>query len=97
MSEIELAGFSLLPSERVGPGRIAEAPVSMECRRYVTLQPGPERYIVLGEVVMLHVRDGIVDPERLRIDRDAFADRPSVRRRLRAHPRPLRDAPDQLS
>jgi flavin reductase (DIM6/NTAB) family NADH-FMN oxidoreductase RutF len=72
-SEIELAGFSLRPSERVAPGRIAEAPVSMECRRYVTLQPGPERYIVLGEVVMLHVRDGIVDPERLRIDRDAYA------------------------
>ncbi|HSA82965.1 MAG TPA: flavin reductase family protein [Geminicoccaceae bacterium] len=72
-SEIELAGFSLLPSERVAPGRIAEAPVSMECRRYVTLQPGPERYIVLGEVVILHVRDGIVDPARLRIDRDAYA------------------------
>jgi flavin reductase (DIM6/NTAB) family NADH-FMN oxidoreductase RutF len=73
ISEIDLAGFSLLPSERVAPGRIAEAPVSMECRRYVTLQPGPERYIVLGEVVILHVRDGIVDPERLRIDRDAYA------------------------
>jgi len=73
MSEIELAGFSLLRSERVAPGRIAEAPVSMECRRYVTLQPGPERYIVLGEVLILHVRDGIVDPERLRIDRDAYA------------------------
>jgi flavin reductase (DIM6/NTAB) family NADH-FMN oxidoreductase RutF len=72
-SEIELAGFSLLPSERVAPGRIAEAPVSMECRRYVTLQPGRERYIVLGEVVILHVRDGIVDPARLRIDRDAYA------------------------
>jgi flavin reductase (DIM6/NTAB) family NADH-FMN oxidoreductase RutF len=73
VSEVELAGFSLLPSEVVAPGRIAAAPVSMECRRYVTLQPGRERYIVLGEVVMLHVRDGIVDPERLHVDRDAYA------------------------
>jgi len=73
ISEIELAGFSLLPSELVAPGRIAEAPVAMECRRYVTLQPGPERYIVLGEVLMLHVRDGIVDPATLRVDRDAYA------------------------
>ena len=73
VSEVELAGFSLLPSEIVTPGRIAEAPVSMECRRYVTLQPGPERYIVLGEVLMLHVRDGIVDPESLRVDRNAYA------------------------
>jgi hypothetical protein len=45
----------------------------MECRRYVTLQPGPERFIVLGEVLMLHVEDGIVDPGTLRVDRDAYA------------------------
>ena len=68
-SEIEVAGFSLLPSERVAPSRIAEAPVAMECRRYVTLQPGPERYIILGEVLLLHVRDGIVEPASLRVDR----------------------------
>jgi flavin reductase (DIM6/NTAB) family NADH-FMN oxidoreductase RutF len=73
ISEVDLANFSLSPSERVAPGRIAEAPVAMECRRYVTLQPGPERYIVLGEVLMLHIRDGIVDPGSLRIDRDAYA------------------------
>ncbi len=73
VSEVELAGFTLLPAELVAPGRIAQSPVSMECRRYVTLQPGPERYIVLGEVLMLHVKDGIVDPERLHVDRDVYA------------------------
>jgi flavin reductase (DIM6/NTAB) family NADH-FMN oxidoreductase RutF len=73
ISEVDLANFSLSPSERVAPGRIAEAPVAMECRRYVTLQPGPERYIVLGEVLVLYVRDGIVDPGSLRIDRDSYA------------------------
>jgi flavin reductase (DIM6/NTAB) family NADH-FMN oxidoreductase RutF len=73
ISEIEVAGFSLLPSESVSPARIAEAPVQLECRRLVTLQPGPERYIVLGEVLMIHVREGIVDPVTLRIDRDAYA------------------------
>jgi flavin reductase (DIM6/NTAB) family NADH-FMN oxidoreductase RutF len=72
-SEIEVAGFSLLPSERVAPARIAEAPVALECRRYVTLQPGRERYIILGEVLLLHVRDGIVEPERLRVAREAYA------------------------
>lgn len=73
ISEVELAGFSLTSSERVAPGRIAEAPVAMECHRYVTLQPGRERYIVLGEVLMLHVKDGIVDPRTLRVDRDVYA------------------------
>jgi flavin reductase (DIM6/NTAB) family NADH-FMN oxidoreductase RutF len=73
VSEIDLAGLELLPSEAVAPGRIAAAPVSMECKRYITLQPGAERYIVLGEVLVLHVKDGIVDPAGLRIDRDAYA------------------------
>ncbi|MGH6914667.1 MAG: flavin reductase family protein, partial [Geminicoccales bacterium] len=73
ISEIEVAGFRLLPSESIAPARIAEAPVNMECRRLMTLQPGPERYIVLGEVLVIHVREGIVDPDSLRIDRDAYA------------------------
>jgi flavin reductase (DIM6/NTAB) family NADH-FMN oxidoreductase RutF len=72
VSEVDLAGFTLLPSEVVAPGRIAEAPVSMECTRYVTLQPGPERYLVLGEVRVLHVQDGLVDPATLRVDSDAY-------------------------
>jgi flavin reductase (DIM6/NTAB) family NADH-FMN oxidoreductase RutF len=72
VSEVDLAGFTLLPSEVVAPGRIAEAPVSMECTRYVTLQPGPERYLLLGEVRVLHVQDGLVDPATLRVDSDAY-------------------------
>jgi hypothetical protein len=28
---------------------------------------------VLGEVLVIHVREGIVDPATLRIDRDAYA------------------------
>jgi flavin reductase (DIM6/NTAB) family NADH-FMN oxidoreductase RutF len=74
MSEVEVAGFALQPSDLIEPARIAQAPVSMECRRYATLQPpGPERYIVLGEVLCLHVRGDIVDPATLRIDRTAYA------------------------
>ncbi len=28
---------------------------------------------MLGEVLMLHVKDGVVDPERLEVDRDRYA------------------------
>lgn len=72
IDEFEIAGFDLVPSEKVAPGRIAQAPVSMECRRFVTLQPGPERYIILGEVLLMHVRDGIVDERSLRVASDAY-------------------------
>jgi flavin reductase (DIM6/NTAB) family NADH-FMN oxidoreductase RutF len=67
VSEIEVARLELLPSERVRPARIAQSPVHLECWRLMTLQSGPERYIVLGEVLWLHVRDGIVDPTSLRV------------------------------
>jgi flavin reductase (DIM6/NTAB) family NADH-FMN oxidoreductase RutF len=70
VSEIEVARLELLPSARVGAARIAQSPVQLECHRLMTLQPGPERYIVLGEVVWLHVRDGLVDPATLRVAPD---------------------------
>jgi flavin reductase (DIM6/NTAB) family NADH-FMN oxidoreductase RutF len=72
-SEVEVAGLTLLPGEAVAAGRIARSPVHLECRRFVTLQPGPERYIVLGEVLLVHLREGVVDPASLRVDRDAYA------------------------
>jgi flavin reductase (DIM6/NTAB) family NADH-FMN oxidoreductase RutF len=70
VSEIAVAGLELLPAERVRAARIAQSPVHLECRRLMTLQPGRERYIILGEVVWLHVRDGIVDPATLRVAPD---------------------------
>ena len=73
VDEIEVAGFDLTPSELVGPARIAEAPVAMECRRHVMLQPGPGRHIILGEVLVMHVAEGVIDPATFRVDRDAYA------------------------
>ena len=73
ISEIDVAGFDLVPSQKVAPPRITEAPVSLECRRHVTLQAARERYLVVGEVVIAHVRDGLIDPATLRVDRDAYA------------------------
>jgi len=70
VSEIEVAKLDLLPAERVRAARIAQSPVHLECRRLMTLQPGRERYIILGEVLWLHVRDGIVDPATLRVAPD---------------------------
>jgi flavin reductase (DIM6/NTAB) family NADH-FMN oxidoreductase RutF len=73
ISEIEVAGLDLLPSQKVAPPRIAQAPVNLECRHYETLQPGRERYLVIGEVLIAHVKDGVIDPATLRIDRDLYA------------------------
>lgn len=69
VSELAQAGLTAAPSRKVAAPRIAEAPVSMECRLHTRVPLG-KRDLVLGEVVWLHVRDGIVDPATLRVADD---------------------------
>lgn len=49
--------------------RIAEAPVSLEGREVTTLLIGNAR-IVVGEVLHLHLRDDLLDRERMRVHTD---------------------------
>jgi flavin reductase (DIM6/NTAB) family NADH-FMN oxidoreductase RutF len=74
-SEADLAGLSLVPSVKVRPPRVAASPVHMECvlRQVVTIGVGPgSANLVLGEVVLMHVDDavlddkGLIDPHKLR-------------------------------
>jgi len=68
VSEIDVAGLTTLPSVKIPVPRIAEAPAALECRHYTTLEVSRERRLVIGEVVYIHVRPGIIDPVRMRVD-----------------------------
>ena len=72
VSELESAGLHTLPSTSVKPPRIAEAPASLECREWGTLQIGENR-LIIGLVKRLHLRDELIDPEKLRIRSEKFA------------------------
>jgi flavin reductase (DIM6/NTAB) family NADH-FMN oxidoreductase RutF len=72
VSEIEQAGLQLAPSERVRPGRIIESPVSFECELMHWLHVSPRRYMAVAKVVMMHVRDGLYDPQTGYIDHSKF-------------------------
>src|SRR5271167_122472 len=56
-SEFEEAGLTPLPSLMIRTPRIAESHVSFECRVMQIIDLGPMRSIVLGEVLMMHIRD----------------------------------------
>jgi flavin reductase (DIM6/NTAB) family NADH-FMN oxidoreductase RutF len=71
-SEIEAAGLDLVAGKEVPVPHIASAPVALECRHYMTLEVSRERRLCIGQVVCLHVRDGIVDPDTLRVDIRAY-------------------------
>ena len=65
-SELDEVGFTAAPSRRVAPPRVAESPVALECRLHMHVPIGP-RHLLIGEIVWMHVRDGVVDPTTLRV------------------------------
>ncbi len=72
IDEFDLAGFTPVASTKIKPPRIGEAPVAFECRRTVTLQLSAERDLVVAEMLHMHVRDGLIDPETLYLDREKY-------------------------
>jgi flavin reductase (DIM6/NTAB) family NADH-FMN oxidoreductase RutF len=75
-SEFVLAGLTPAPSRVVTPPRVLEAPVCFECRTLQVVRtnrgaPGGGN-LVLGEVVHIHLRDGLAN-ERLQVDPDQLA------------------------
>jgi flavin reductase (DIM6/NTAB) family NADH-FMN oxidoreductase RutF len=52
--------------------RIAQAPISFECRLFQRIEVGTAREIVLGEVVHIHARDGLIDPLTKRVSEQAY-------------------------
>ncbi len=72
VDEFALAGLTPAPSRLIGAPRVAESPVSFECRRTDILQlkaadgTFAPAWLVLGEVVAVHIdkallRDGVYD------------------------------------
>jgi flavin reductase (DIM6/NTAB) family NADH-FMN oxidoreductase RutF len=69
VNELDEAGLTTAPSVHVGPPRIAEAPVAMECERLVIVDVGIDRAVILGRVLAIHVHDGcVLDKDRCYID-----------------------------
>jgi flavin reductase (DIM6/NTAB) family NADH-FMN oxidoreductase RutF len=62
ISEVEHLGLETLGCERIKARRLAAAPVAMECRFRQCLEFGDARSrLIVGEVVMFHIRDGLVE------------------------------------
>jgi flavin reductase (DIM6/NTAB) family NADH-FMN oxidoreductase RutF len=69
-SEVEYVGLHTVPSIKVRPPRLAESPVSLECRvlQVVSIGDGPiAANLVIGEVLALHVADRVLD-DKGRVD-----------------------------
>jgi flavin reductase (DIM6/NTAB) family NADH-FMN oxidoreductase RutF len=72
VDELAVAGLAAMPGTHVACPRIAEAPASLECRRYMTLEVGKSREIVLGQVLGCFIREGAVDAATKHVDQRAM-------------------------
>jgi len=71
-SEVEAVGLKTLPSIDVAVPRLSAAPFALECRQHVALAFGPGRELLVGEVLRLHAREGLIDQARMHVDLQAY-------------------------
>jgi len=67
VSEFEQAGLTPAPAITVQHPRIAQAAACLECKVERLIVISPTRELVLGEIQLIHARDGIIDPHTKRI------------------------------
>jgi len=69
-SEVEELGLATVPSDIIATPRLAAAPVALECRLHQTIEFGElKTALVVGRVVMFHVRDGLMVAGKIQTDR----------------------------
>ena len=73
VDELAFAGVATAPSTHVAPPRIADSPVSYECRALSSVVTGPNQVVVIGRVLAVHIEDRfLLDAERAHIDTPAL-------------------------
>lgn len=67
VDEFEISGLTAVPSKIVSAPRVAESPVNMECRlnQVVAVGDGAKHAIVIGEIMLMHIRDDIINGHRI--------------------------------
>ena len=71
-SEFTANGLTPVPATMVKHPRIGEAAASLECRVERRIEFGPERELVIGEILLIHAREGIIDPQTKRVSEENY-------------------------
>ncbi|AUC86212.1 flavin reductase [Polaribacter sp. ALD11] len=64
INEFEKAGFTMLPSDKIKPFRVAESPVQFECKVKDVIFTGDEGgagNLIVCEVVKIHISEDVLD------------------------------------
>lgn len=74
VDEFGVAGLARAASELVAPPRVAESPVHLECRlvdvvELLTDDPAAPNLVVFGQVVVVHIDDGMIVDGKVDVER----------------------------
>lgn len=65
-------GLDLAPSTMVATPRIAAAPIAWESRTHSIIELGPARTMLLGEILAINFREGLLDTPGMRVNIDHY-------------------------
>ena len=71
-SEFKKVGLTPVPALKVKHPRIGEAAACLECKIDRWLEWGDARQVVIGEILLVHARDGVIDPKTKRISEENY-------------------------
>jgi len=72
IGELDALQLPMTAGINVPVPHLAKAPAALECRKVTMMNFGAERDLLVGEVLGIQVRDGVVDPVTLRTDYDHY-------------------------
>jgi flavin reductase (DIM6/NTAB) family NADH-FMN oxidoreductase RutF len=72
VSEFKEAGLTPAPAITVQHPRVAEAAACLECKVERLIVISDTRELILGEIQLVHARDGIIDPNTKRISETSY-------------------------
>lgn len=73
VSEIGATGLSLTASTLVRVPRVTSAPIAWECRSWTTLDLGPARTMLIGEIISMYFQPGLLDETRMKVRADLLS------------------------
>jgi flavin reductase (DIM6/NTAB) family NADH-FMN oxidoreductase RutF len=72
VSEVEALGIEMRDGVHGPVPRMAAAPIALECKASVSIAFSPSRELLIGEVLGVVARPGLVDPGTLYVDAEAY-------------------------
>ena len=72
VGEPDALKLQMAPGVHVAVPHLAGSPAALECRKVTLMNFGAERDLLVGEVLGIQVRDGVVDPDTLRTNYEHY-------------------------